>query len=113
MCRAHVGDDGDASIGAGRQHSLHARLEQGVIAGVRVGRSGLLRQGDRSLGKTLEDEVVQIAPGGELHGRFDPIAREPRAAANANRLHSAKTPNSTAAIVIRTDARNSHGAVKR
>src|SRR5262249_32257799 len=64
------------------------------------------------LGETLEHEIVQIASRRQVHGRFDAIARETRAASDSDRAHSGNTPNATQANVISTDAANRYGAVK-
>ena len=93
------------------QHRLDARLEQGIVAALRIARLGLLGQRDGALGEALEHQVVEGAVARQVHGRLDAIAREARAAADPYGLHSGNTPNRTEAMVITIDARNRNGAV--
>ena len=47
----------------------------------------------------------------QLQRRFDAVAGIPGATADANGLHSGKTPNATAAAVMITDAANRYFVV--
>jgi integrase len=98
---------------AGRQDRLDAIVKQRIVSGMRIARLRLLRLSDGAFRQTLEHEVIQRAMGREIDRRLDPVAREPSAAADANRLHSGNTPSIVQAIVMRTDDANRKGAVYR
>src|SRR3954468_18337978 len=123
---AHVGDDADAACSRAWQHRCHPLVEAGIEAGVRIGPSGLLGDGDRPLREAFEYEDVEIAALDQLDRGLDAIAGVARAAADADRArawsararrakvtHSAKTPKSTAAAVITSVAAKRSGPVKR
>ena len=68
---------------AGRTASMRS-TSNGSIAARGILRLCLLRDGNRAFGQALEDQVVQVAAGGQLHGRLDAIAGIPRAGADAH-----------------------------
>ena len=110
---AHVRDDSGVARHTCRQHRFHAIGKQRIRSRARIASLCLLRQRNGALGETLEHEVVEVAAGRELDSRLDTIARESGAAADADRLHSAKTPSTTHVTVMSTDAANRNGPVYR
>ena len=101
------------------QHRAHALLEQRIVAAVGILALLLLRKRDRALGEAFEDEILNVALLGQFDRGLDPIAGIAGAGADPDRLHdhastttySGKTPKSTQAIVITTEAPNRNGKV--
>ncbi len=58
-----------------------------VVAAGRIAPAAQLGQRDRALGKALEDQIVELAALGKIHGRIETIAREAGAAAESHSLH--------------------------
>ena len=83
--RAEVADELRAGAREHRQQRLDARREPLVVAGARVAAAPQLRERDRALGEALEDQVVERAVRGEMHGRIEAVAGEPGAAAESQR----------------------------
>ena len=94
--RAHVRDNRDVLRVTRGKYAAHPFGQQRIEAGGRRSRSCLLRQRDRPFGQTFEDQIVEAAALGELHGRLDSIAGVAGAATDPDRFHSVSTPNRTA-----------------
>jgi hypothetical protein len=69
-----------------RQQRAHARLEQWIESGGRIGELAQLRQRDGALGEAFERQVIELALRGEDRGRLQAIALEAAAGADANRF---------------------------
>jgi hypothetical protein len=61
----------------------HAALEQRIVASGGVLASAELRKRDRALAQALQSKIVQLAALGEHQGGIEPVALEPRSAADA------------------------------
>ena len=91
LCRAariggaHAGDDARAVGAAVRQRGAQALVEELVVALTVVLQALELRERDRALGERLVDQVIELAPRGEVGCRLDPVASIARADADAQR----------------------------
>jgi hypothetical protein len=82
ICGAHVGDDPNPLGVTARKHRLQALSEERVVTGLGIPTSGLVGQRNRSLGQTLEDEVVQAALLHQLDRWLYAVTRESGAASD-------------------------------
>ena len=81
---AHVADDADVALDAGRQHQRHAVVQARRVAELGIAAARQVLAGDRALGEAFEDEIVDLALLGQFERRFEPVVRGAGAAADAD-----------------------------
>ncbi len=83
---AHVGEDAGAAGPAGGQHGPQPMGEEAVVAERWILQPVAVAEGHRALAQALEDEPVELAAPGEVHGRVQPVGGETGATADAQRV---------------------------
>ncbi len=81
---AHVADDADVALDAGRQDQRHAVMQARRVAQFRVAAARQIFARDRALGEAFEDEVVDLAALGQFERWLQPVVRSAGAAADAD-----------------------------